>query len=84
MYNNKMTKEATTHNGARVGYNRTGRRTDADACSLTHTKGIRRRCCRKHTGVPRSSASLPENLHRNKLWSYLGSSYVPNSLPCTR
>ena len=27
-------------------------------------KGAGRRCCRKHTGVPRSSASLHENLHR--------------------
>ena len=26
-------QEATTHNGAQVGYNRTGRRTDANACS---------------------------------------------------
>ena len=32
-------------------------------------KGAGRRCCRKHTGVPRSSASLPENLHRKELWS---------------
>ena len=27
-------------------------------------KGAGRRCCRKHTGVPRSSTSLHENLHR--------------------
>ena len=27
--------------GARVGYNRIGRRTDADACSLTHRRGYR-------------------------------------------
>ena len=27
-------------------------------------KGAGRRCCRKHSGVPRNSASLLENLHR--------------------
>ena len=27
-------------------------------------KGAGKRCCRKHTGVPRSSTSLHENLHR--------------------
>ena len=32
-------------------------------------KGAGRRCCGKHTGVPRSSASLHETLHRKELWS---------------
>ena len=32
-------KKLQTHDGAQVGYNRTGRRTDVDACSLAHTKG---------------------------------------------
>ena len=32
-------KKLQTHNGAQVGYNRTGRRTNADACSLAHRKG---------------------------------------------
>ena len=32
-------------------------------------KGAGRRCCRKHTGVPRSSASPPKNLHRKDLGS---------------
>ena len=27
-------------------------------------KGAGRRCCRKHSGVPRNSASLLENLHK--------------------
>ena len=41
MYEQITNKEATTRNGAPVGYNRTGRRTDADACSLQRTKGSR-------------------------------------------
>ena len=53
-----------------VGYNRTGRRTDADACSSTHRKGVGRRCCRKHTGIPQSSASLPKPAQKEamELW----------------
>ena len=40
--------------------------TDADAYSPTHT-GIQWRYCRKHTGVPRSSGSLPKTCAK-KLW----------------
>ena len=36
--NNKQ--EATTHNRVRIGYSRTGRRTDADACSLQHREAL--------------------------------------------
>ena len=58
----------TTLDGAQVGYNRTGRRTDADACSLRRTKRVAgRRCCRKHSGVPRNSASLLGTLHRKAM-----------------
>ena len=32
-------QDATTRDGAHDGYNQTGRRTDADACSLRRTKG---------------------------------------------
>ena len=51
-----------THNKKHeVGYNRTGRRTDADARSQTlRKKGVGWRCCRKHSGIPQSSASLPK------------------------
>ena len=35
-----MTNKATTHKRARVGYNRTGRQTDADVCSLIAQKGL--------------------------------------------
>ena len=35
----KMANTTTTPDGAQVGCNRTGRRTDADACSLRRTKG---------------------------------------------
>ena len=46
--------------GRGVDYNRTGRQTDADTCSLTHRKEVGWRCCRKHTSIPQSSASLPK------------------------
>mgnify|MGYP007007529797 CR=1 FL=1 len=63
-----MANETTTLDGAQIGYNRTGRRTDADACPLRRTKGVAgRRCCRKHTGVPRNSASLLRTLHRKAM-----------------
>ena len=32
-------------------------------------KGAGRRCCRKHSGVPRSSTGLLEDLHMKELWS---------------
>ena len=56
--------------GRGVGYNRTGRRTDADACLLTHRKGVGWRCCWKHTGNPQSSASLPKPAQKEamELW----------------
>ena len=52
MYEQITNQEATTRNGAPVSYNRTGRRTDADACSLRRTKGSR-------------SEVLPEALRRS-------------------
>ena len=33
-----------------------------------HVQGTRWRYCRKHTGVPRSSTSLPKTSKRRKLW----------------
>ena len=71
IYINKMTnnKQQPTM-GRGVGYNRTGRRTDADTCSLTHRKEVGWRCCRKHTGIPQSSASLPKPAQKGatELW----------------
>ena len=37
---NKMANKATTHDGARVGYSRTGRRTDVDTCSLQYREAL--------------------------------------------
>ena len=37
---NKRQTRATTLDGARVGYNPTGRRTDVDACSLQHREAL--------------------------------------------
>ena len=68
MYEQITDQEATTRDGAQVRCKRTGRRTDADACSLRRAKGeAGRRCCRTHSGVPRDSASLLENLHRKAM-----------------
>ena len=56
--------------GRGVGYNQIGRRTDADTCSLTHRKEVGWRCCRKHTGIPQSSTSLPKPAQKGatELW----------------
>ena len=56
--------------GRGVGYNRTGRRTDVDTCSSMHRKEVGWRCCRKHTGIPQSSASLPKPAQKGatELW----------------
>ena len=61
IYINEMTNNTQPPTMRRgVGYNRTGRRTDADTCSLTHRKEGGWRCSRKRTGIPQSSASLPK------------------------
>ena len=65
-------QDATTRDGARTRYKRnskqrtTNRAANRCRCLLasTHKRGAGRRCCRKHSGVPRNSASLLENLHK--------------------
>ena len=65
-------QEVTARDGARIRYERTGRRTDADLCSLRRTEQeTGRRCCRTYTDDPRNSASLLETLQQ-KLWSRNG------------
>ena len=60
--NNKQ--EATTHGRARFGYNRAGRRTDADACSLQRSKGSRSEELQKAHGRSSKQHEPPQNLHR--------------------
>ena len=66
---NKRQTRATTLDGVRVGYNRIGRRTDADACSLALTKGYNGGAAGSTRAFLEAARASPENLHRKKRWS---------------
>ena len=53
--------------GARIRYERTGRRTDADACSLGRTKGSRSEMLQDALGAFHEQQGPPRNLHREAM-----------------
>ena len=64
MYEQISDQEATTRDGAQDGYNRTGRRTDADACSLRRTEGEQVGGLPEALGRSSKQREPPRNLHR--------------------
>ena len=65
-------QDATTRDGAQVRYKRTGRRTDADACSLRRTKGSRSEVLPEALGRSSKQREPPRKPAQEKLWSKRG------------
>ena len=66
IYEQMTNQEATTHNGGSVTTEQADEQMPKPV-RYNAEKGAGRRCCRKHMSVPRSSASLLENLHRKAM-----------------